>query len=310
MSKRVLVVAASSCTHSALRQLNMSRGITTKPPNVLVLCGGQKSKGSQQNESIFSAVRETLVSSLDTERYVVYPLALEDASRVPWRDNCRLLVVSCGLQLRDYDVLRELESYVKNGGTLLSTHPHTNAAFGFRLVPEKLSGLVEITGATPEIQPNEWIVARTSAPCPSVETLPDALPILSQLMSSRALARMREVRLNVADGTEEKGEDEIEKGGGGGEEGKEDLETSSLVDCIQHVVFEGMGQVVLSHVDILSSGVPEETTASVSELVALKRDAQRVSSLFQSVLKEIGMECSKGERVAPTLSYLVCSDQV
>ena len=348
--RRVLgvLVAASSCTRSPLRKLTMSRGISTKPPNVLVLCGAQKGEGSQQNKSFFSAVRECLISSLDSQRYVVYPLPLEDAGRVPWRDNCRLLVVPSGLQLPDgsevlreleSEVLRELESYVKNGGTLLSTHGTTNAAFGFQL-PENFqrSRLVEITGATPQIKPNEWIVARTCAP--RVENLPDALSTLPQQKTSRALARMREVSLSVAgpckNGTAERGEGtEGKEGGGGGEggdvngggdggrggevnwggsgeRGGENVETSVVVDCIQQLQFEGgSGQVVLSHVDLLSTPSSEDSvTASVSQLVALKKDAQNVLSLFQSVLREIGMECSKGESVTPTLSYLVCSDQV
>ena len=105
-------------------------------------------------------------------------------------------------------------------------------------------------------------------------------------------------------------------GGRGGEvncgrRGGENVETSVVVDCIQQLQFEGgSGQVVLSHVDLLSTPSSEDSTVGVSQLVALKNDAQNVLSLFQSVLREIGMECSKGESVTPTLSYLVCSDQV
>ena len=267
---------------------------------------------------------------------MVYPLPLEDAGRVPWRDNCRLLVVPSGLQLPDGpEVLdRELESYVKNGGTLLSTHATTNAAFGFQL-PENFqrSRLVEIAGATPQIQPNEWIVARICAP--RVENLPDVLSTLPQQKTSRALARMREVSLSVTgpckNGTTERGEGtegkegggdvngggdggrggEVNWGGSGERGGGENVETSVVVDCIQQLQFEGSsGRVVLSHVDLLSTPSSEDSTTSISQLVALKKDAQKVSSLFQSVLKVIGMECSKGESVTPTLSYLVCSDQV
>ena len=280
----------------------MSRGINTKPPNVLVLCGDPKGKESKHSDSIFSAVRESLVSSLDSERYVVYPLPLEDVSRAPWRDNCRLLVVPSGLQLTE--VLEELESYVSNGGALLSTHSPTNAAFGSRISEGfQSSTLVEITGVDPELQPNEWIVARTSA---SHQTsLPDVLPTLPQQKTSRVLARMRVVSLD-ADGPGKNGEAEKEEGKGEG--GMGEVETS---DCIQLLEFEGSwGQVVLSHVDLLSPAGSGEFTASISELVALKKDTQKVSNLLQGVLKEMGMECCKGESVTPTLSYLMCSDQV
>ena len=280
----------------------MSRGINTKPPNVLVLCGDPKGKGSKHSDSIFSAVRESLASSLDSERYVVYPLPLEDVSRAPWRDNCRLLVVPSGLQLTE--VLEELESYVSNGGALLSTHSPTNAAFGSRISEGfQSSRLVEITGVDPELQPNEWIVAQTSASHQtSPETLPDVLPTLPQQKTSRVLARMRVASLDTG-GLGKNGEAEKEEGKGEGE-----VETS---DCIQHLEFEGSwGPVVLSHVDLLSPAGSGEFTASISELVALKKDTQKVSNLLRGVLKEMGMERCKGESVTPTLSYLMCSDQV
>lgn len=283
----------------------MSRGINTKPPNVLVLCGDPKGKGSKHSDSIFSAARESLVSSLDSERYVVYPLPLEDVSRAPWRDNCRLLVVPSGLQLTDVSqVLEELESYVSNGGALLSVHSPTNAAFGSRISEGfQSSRLVEITGVDPELQPNEWIVAQTSASHQtSPGTLPGVLPTLPPQKMSRVLARMRVASLD-AGGPGKNGEAEKEEGKGKGE-----VETS---DCIQHLEFEGSwGQVVLSHVDLLSSAGLGEFTASISELVTLKKDTQKVSNLLREVLKEMGMECCKGESVTPTLSYIMCSDQV
>ena len=298
----------------------MSRGVGAKPPNVLVLCGGRNPP--------FSSVRDSLVASLNPERYVVYPLPLADVSRAPWRDNCSLLVVPSGLQLaadaqEAGEVLGELESFVAGGGTLLCTHALTNAAFGFGLPNSpKESRLVQIAGGTPGIQPDEWIVAQTSS-CSEVGATalpPSVLSRLPQLKASKVLARMREVRHSVGgpgkscegegegvgEGERVGGEGEGGEGGGGGE-GK----ASVIGDCIQLLQFEGsLGQVVLSHVDLLSPAGHEDSTASLSEMVALKQDAGKVSNLLQAVLREIGMECCKGESSALTLSYLLCSDKV
>ena len=60
-----------------------------KPPNVLVL---QSLKDSTTQE--FSRIRDALESCLTPERYVVYPLGVDEVQqRSPWQDNCRLLLV-------------------------------------------------------------------------------------------------------------------------------------------------------------------------------------------------------------------------
>ena len=317
----------------------MSGKVNTEPPNVLVLCGSSQ-RG--RPDPLFSSVRDVLVSSLDPSRYVVYPLPLPEVSRVPWRDNCRLLVVPCGLELAG-EVLSEVGAFVGNGGTLLSTHPPTNASFGFR-IGENFGKcrLVEIAGADPIIvqaPPKEWVVARTSLlSCENTaSTLPDILSTLAQQKTTKVLARMRKVLIdNEGRRCEREGEGEREAGregeskyetegegeGEGGREGdmcgvergrKEQKDTPNVIDCIQHLQFEEhSGQAILSHVDLLSSAAngSEEPTTSLPELVALKRDAEKLSGVLQAVLREVGMECSKGESSEPTTSYLVTSDKV
>ena len=125
-----------------------------KPPNVLVL---QPHKDSTTQE--FSQIRDALESCLTPERYVVYPLGLEEIRQSsPWRDNCRLLVVpprpfpsnaaehaqsiasgGDGTGMNETvprmseKVLQEITSYVGRGGALLSMHPDVNKMFGLDL---------------------------------------------------------------------------------------------------------------------------------------------------------------------------------
>ena len=335
----------------------MSRGVNAKPPNVLVLCcGGQNQRGGGP-DPLYSAVRDGLLrASLDHERYAVYPLSLgEAASRAPWRDNCRLLVVPRGLG-EVGEVLTELASFVAGGGTLLSTHAPTNAAFGFA-APDRFrrTRCVVIKGVSPLIeQPEEWIVARTSplaCETPTPPPVPLVLPSLDQTTKLSVLARMRELESSGDQTAARRGCGQEREEGGGGEgktcgverekaddtvceakveaeddnikrrgqeEERKGLEeggdSSDAVDCIQHLQFEGnSGQAILSHVDLFSSLVvtsSEEEHASLSEIVALKRDAEKLSGLLRSVLGEVEMECSEGENCAPTLSYLVCSEKV
>lgn len=112
-----------------------------KPPNILVY---QPSKDTTNKEFIRS--KESLETCLTPERYVVYTLGVDDIThRAPWQDNCRLVVVpprfyepEVGLKINGVvpaAVLRELVSYVKDGGTLISLNDSVNEAFGFGPCP-------------------------------------------------------------------------------------------------------------------------------------------------------------------------------
>ena len=125
-----------------------------KPPTVLVL---QPDKDSTTQE--FSRIRDALESCLTPERYVVYPLGLEEVRQSsPWRDNCRLLIVplrpspsaasehaqsipsdggdDTRLHMSE-KILQEIASYVGRGGALLSMHPDVNRMLGLNLSSEK-----------------------------------------------------------------------------------------------------------------------------------------------------------------------------
>ena len=287
MLRHFFTKSGSRHATSSLQGPGVSSGGTlpprTKPPNVLVLAADYREKQQAEKDQFFFSVKEGLNACLDEERYVVYPLSPEDAVRAPWKDNCSLLVVTSGLQpeILSAGVLHEIASYVQDGGTLLSMNSVTNVAFGFQ-VPEHFlrAMLVAVTLSTSvsdregEVTASdEYIAVQT---CTRTESLPDTSPALGKKLSTvLAKMKMRAERLNS------EGENVGEVGG------------TADVDCIQHVRFEdSSGQAVLSHVDLLRPAGSCE--ASISELVALKRDARSAVQLLQTVLQGIGMVCSQG----------------
>ena len=307
MLRHVFSGSGSRHASSALQRTRHSSGNTlpprTKPPNVLVLADDQRERQEAEKPDSAFFSRDGLTACLDEERYVVYPLSPEDAVRAPWKDNCSLLVVTSALRPEIFSagVLNEIAGYVKDGGTLLSMNSVTNAAFGFR-VPERFLraafvAVTQLSSAGDEegevTTPDEYVVVQK---CKSVEPLPDAFPALQEKLP-KVLAKMK----MTADGTERENGEEQAVGDIG--------EAATAVDCIQHVRFEdSSGQAVLSHIDLLRSAGSSEV--NISQLVALKRDAASVEQMLRTVLQEVGMDCSKRESSSPTLSYLVCSDQV
>lgn len=261
--------------------------LQTKPPNVLVLSGSQWRKNT-----VFYTIKERLTACLDRQRYAVYPLSPEDAIKTPWKENCRLLVVPSILEPETFtdDLLHELGAYIEGGGVLLSMHSTTNGALNFhapnKFLQSKVVGVTQ-TISQQESVPVKEIIMQTGALCKNpAHSFSGIFPTLRQ-KSLNVLAKMKPVNID-------------------GDAAKR-VDNEEYVDCIYHVRFmEISGQAVLSHVDML--GGSKET--SISEMVELKRDAQRVSELLQMVLGEIGMMCAKEESVKPTPSYLICSEQV
>ena len=106
-----------------------------KPPNILVY---HPSKDATNKE--FVRTKESLETCLTPDRYVVYTLGVDDVTEsAPWKDNCRLVVVPSNLSepsgagtggVIPAAVLRELVSYVKDGGMLISFHSSVNGVFG------------------------------------------------------------------------------------------------------------------------------------------------------------------------------------
>ena len=128
----------ASCTNFGAR--TMTSTVAAKPPNVLVL---QHHSGVAEKNSLFQSIKEELVSCLGSEKYVVYPLPVEDVSTTPWKDNCRLLVVPATTHVTSPHVFGEvLDFLAKRGSRLLSTNIALNAALGRPVVgpPRETSG--------------------------------------------------------------------------------------------------------------------------------------------------------------------------
>lgn len=98
-----------------------------KPPNILVY---QASKDTTDRE--FVRIKESLVSCLTPERYTVYALGFDDITEhAPWQDNCRLVIIPPGaLSNSETAAVKELVSYVKNGGSVISLDGTVNKALG------------------------------------------------------------------------------------------------------------------------------------------------------------------------------------
>lgn len=126
-----------------------------KPPNVLVL---QPLKDSTSED--FGRIREALETCLTPERYVIYPLGIDEIRQhSPWQENCRLLLVpppteraqsvttgkdtsiSCSepVPLLSDKVLQEIALYVSKGGVLLSMQPELNRMLGLDSLSEMQS---------------------------------------------------------------------------------------------------------------------------------------------------------------------------
>ena len=91
---------------------------TAKPPNVLVLVSPNDSADS------FSRIEETLQSLLAFERYIIYPLTFSEVLwKVPWKDNCVLLVVPCiPAGKLPHEILLELDDFLVMGGKFISSN--------------------------------------------------------------------------------------------------------------------------------------------------------------------------------------------
>ena len=303
LSPELYSIQRSVLNKKYLNLARMSRNASTmrtKPPNVLVLSSGGRS--SPEKNDVFCSIKDGLASCLDEERYVIYPLSLKDVVQAPWKDNCSLLVVPSGDTLSgeciDSEILTQLKIYGQKGGKLLSLHPITNASFGFKIPEQFPQGtLVEVTNIMPAWKDNatdggndqqiESAVALTAScgkDTTSLETCHTNLPPKISI----SLAQMKKMKFDDAG-----------------------VETSTAVDCIQQLSFEeSSGQAILSHVNLLSSANLNENTANISDLIALKRDTVKVTSVLRIVLHELGMECSRRESSSPTFSYLVCTDRV
>ncbi|KAM4795949.1 biotin--protein ligase [Rhinophrynus dorsalis] len=90
---------------------NPKLNVTGKPPNVLVYCGSTPGDHFQQ-------VKSVLLQCFDSTRYVIYPIVDEQVHKVPWMDNC-LLLVMVSEDPTPVEIHKHFLIYLSKGGKIL-----------------------------------------------------------------------------------------------------------------------------------------------------------------------------------------------
>ena len=296
--------------------MSTSSPVPVKPPNVLVLqpSSTKSKKEGDSSSQQFSSLKEELLSCLNKERYVLYPLSVKDVLLTPWKENCSFLVLPCnvtaeastveGVESSWLDVLREMISYVHSGGVLLSMHSVLNTRLGFK-PPSSLvwSHLCRVETSAHTASSGESIRFRTltiSAASDSTEketNPPVSIEDVAFLLPEDAESSLSH-QLSTSDF----------------ESGSELTDTSTDSSCISHqfpcirkVKFEGGGQAILSYVDLF----PEiHESLDVKTLVQVKEDTRDRTKFLRGLLGDTGLECGLEKVPDLTHTYLLCSEEV
>ena len=300
--------------------MSKSSPVPIKPPNVLVLqpSSTKSKKEGDSSSQRFSSLKEELLSCLNKERYVLYPLSVKDVLLTPWKENCSFLVLPCnvtaeastveGVESSWPDVLREMISYVHSGGVLLSMHSVLNTRLGFK-PPSSLvwSHLCRVETSAHTASSGESIRFRTLTisaastfgsdstekkmnPPVSIEKVAFLLPEDSESSLSHQLLTS-----------------DFESGSELTDTSADSSCVSRQFPCIRKVKFEGGGQAILSYVDLF----PEiHKSLDVKTLVQVKEDTRDRAKFLRGLFGDIGLECGLEKVPDLTHTYLLCSEEV
>lgn len=298
-------LATSLSRKVGTRLMSQSSPVPVKPPNVLVLQPSStksKEKGDSPSQQ-FSSLKEELLSCLNKERYVLYPLSVKDVLLTPWKENCSFLVVPCnvtaameGTDSSWPDVLREMISYVHSGGVLLSMHSVLNTRLGFK-PPSPLvwNHLCRVETSAHTALSRENIYFRTS-------TISSA-----NACGSDSTEKKMNPSEDVAFVLPEDSEHALSHQLSTSDMSTESSCVSRQFPCIRKINFEGGGQAVLSYVDLF----PEiNESLDVETLVQVKEDTRDRSKFLRGLLSDIGLECGLEKVPDLTHTYLLCSEEV
>ncbi len=269
-----------------------------KPPNVLVL----QPQATPKDGSSFLSLKDSLTACLNPERYIIYPLGLDDALRTPWKENCSLLVVPSRLTLCPPQIYHEIASFVHSGGILLSLEAAINTILGF-----KFEGHIEpnnVFNVTPagEEERRDFTTLSVS----TISSL-DEVQFASEIPFDPGVSRENLAYLTPSSPTssqvplessEQFNPRSDEANGAGGSEG---------LSCVQGVRFSKGGRALLSYIDLLS--VTHEGT-DLSSLLQLKKDVESQQEFLKGALRGVGLECSVEAMPQLSYTYLVCSAEV
>ena len=323
--------AALSQVHSyRYRMLSSASGSSplpsgVKPPNVFIY---QPDKDSTSKE--YSQVRDSLVSCLTPEHYVIYPLGVDDVVHYsPWKENCRLLVVPSlttehahkshdqGLSAR---VVEEFVTYVQAGGRLLSMHAQLNGFLGLLSIGEARADIadklvycqdgvcevevLESTGGAEQKYRFSSLVPDFSEVrngCEGVYL--SGAPLSQSIESRRDLGFLVPLEWNV----------DVELNFNQSNNNQSDQpplsveQKSHTIPCVCEAVFKNKGRVILSSVDLLPT-IPNHL--KLAQLVRLKRGVALRRQYLMHLLEGFGLECSEENLPDLTSTFLLCSHEV
>ena len=304
-------LAASLSRKVGTRLMSQSSPVPIKPPNVLVLQPSptkSKEEGDGPSQQ-FSSLKEELLSCLNTERYVLYPLSVKDVVLTPWKENCSFLVLPCnvtaatltmgGIDSSWPDVLREMISYVHSGGVLLSMHSVLNTRLGFK-PPSPLvwNHLCRVGTSGHTASSGENIHFRTSTISSA-----NAFGSDSTEKETNPPVSIEDVAFILPEDSERSLSHQLSTS---------DMSTESSCishqfPCIRKIKFEGGGQAILSYVDLF----PEiHESLDVETLVQVKEDTRDRAKFLRGLLSDIGLECGLEKVPDLTHTYLLCSKEV
>ena len=262
---------------------------SAKPPNILLLHDSKRSNdggsSDKQNALDYQQAKADLATCIGHERYVIYPLALEDVSQLPWQENCQLLIAPAHLNLAGStpNVIQHLRSYVGRGGKCLSMNPLLSDA---------------LVSGVDEVREGSAAVAITSELCHIIPCIKEEEGLESFVASS---LHPKQLQCGAAQLKEEK--DLVYTPLGrlhqpGAEVNDTPLPLHSPT-CV-HLVSDqgGQTQYVSSTVELLPSSFKGLTVSMVSEL---KQSTPARHVFLRAVLHQLGIECSPSP--PPSLSY-------
>ena len=294
--------------------------IHSKPPNILVV---QPSRDS--TDPGYLRVKEALVSHLDRERYVVYPLGWEEILHSPWREHCMLLVVPPVSNIGAVTPqrggvtpqLNEVAAFSRNGGLLLSMEPELNRLLGADQLnnDDVTAKMCEVRGLLNE-QEGSMVFSALNL---SLKSSSEETSTNQRYTSKTTLAiidsqdNANEEKTPTGNGVTSNNEATTTNGlhkealNGGSPAPR----NASSTPCVQKLTFtDSKGCAVASAVDLLPASAELEGM-DVSSLVRLKKGNEPRGSFLSAILRgELGLHCSSVKTPQLTNALLVCSEEV
>lgn len=321
----------SAAASSRSTRLLSSETASPKPPNILIY---QPDKDTTSVE--FLRAKESLQSCLTPERYVLYPLGVDDILHYsPWKDNCRLVVVPPATKHAQWiplpsRVMEEVVSYVQRGGRLLCMHAHLSKILKLKPFGEvstlKDAGRYCQDGVcSVQVQTGDHIdVMGMEQGLRFSGLVPESDLICSQssddlyfngdgglsICSSSDLAFLVPLERNTDlqwNGTNTNNSNNVTDQSNQSSKSCDHAHDQSGISCVRRVTFTAGGVAVLCNVDLLPN---LHSDLQVSALLQLKRDVTSRRSFLTSLLQSLELECSEERLPELSHTYLLASQEV